>query len=160
MAEENKVTQEVTRAARETESREASARPQSWEPQSKLPSPTPQDGWVFRWVATSVLGQANNTNVSAKFREGWQPVKAEDHPELQLVSDVDSEWAKKGNLEVGGLLLCKAPKELMEQRDEYYRQAAADQMEAVDNNYLKENDPRMPLLKPDRKSRTTFGGSK
>ena len=98
MADENKVTEEVTRAARETESREASARPQSWEPQSKLPSPTPQDGWVFRWVATSVLGQANNTNVSAKFREGWQPVKAEDHPELQLVSDVDSEWAKKGNL--------------------------------------------------------------
>ena len=160
MADENKVTEEVTRAARDTESREASARTQSWETQSKLPSPTPQDGWVFRWVATSVLGQPNNTNVSSKFREGWEPVKAEDHPELHLVCDVDSEWASKGNLEVGGLLLCKAPKELMEQRDEYYRKMSAEQMEAVDNNFMKENDPRMPLLQPDRKSRTTFGGSK
>ena len=73
---------------------------------------------------------------------------------------MDSEWASKGNLEVGGLLLCKAPKELMEQRDEYYRKMSAEQMEAVDNNFMKENDPRMPLLQPDRKSRTTFGGSK
>ena len=87
-------------------------------------------------------------------------MKAEDHPELQLVCDVNSEWASKGNLEVGGLLLCKAPKELMEQRDDYYRQIARDQMAAVDNNYMKENDPRMPLLQPDRKTRTTFGGSK
>ena len=160
MAEDKKVTEEVTRAARETETREVSARPTTWKPQSKLPSPKPQDGWVFRWIATSVLGQPNNTNVSSKFREGWEPVKAEDHPELQLVCDVNSEWASKGNLEVGGLLLCKAPQELMEQRDDYYRQIAKDQMAAVDNNYMKENDPRMPLLEPDRKTRTTFGGSK
>ena len=46
----------------------------------------------------------------------------------------------------------------MEQRDEYYRNIAQTQMEGVDNNYLKENDPRMPLLKPERKTRTTFGG--
>ena len=109
-------------------------------------------------MATSILGQPNNVNVSSKFREGWEPVKAEDHPELNLVSDHGSEWADKGNMEVGGLLLCKAPKELMEQRDEYYRNIAQTQMEGVDNNYLKENDPRMPLLKPERKTRSTFGG--
>lgn len=153
------VTEEVTRAAREAESREVQARPKtSWEPQSKLPKPDHQEGWVFRWVATSILGQPNNVNVSAKFREGWQPVKAEDHPELNMISDHGSEWASKGNLEVGGLLLCKAPKETMAARDEYFRQQAQNQMDAVDNNYLKENDPRMPLLKPERKTRTTFGG--
>lgn len=158
MADNEKVIEEDSRAARETETREVQSRAQSWEPQSKLPNPTPQDGWVFRWIATSILGQPNNVNVSSKFREGWEPVKAEDHPELHLVCDVDSEWADKGNMEVGGLLLCKAPRELMEQRDEYYRKVAREQMEAVDNNYLKENDPRMPLLQPDRKTRTTFGG--
>ena len=153
------VTEEVTRQAREAESREVQTRPKtSWEPQSKLPKPAYQEGWVFRWVATSILGEANNVNVSAKFREGWEPVKAEDHPELNLVSDHGSEWAGKGNMEVGGLLLCKAPKELMEQRDAYYKNMAQTQMEAVDNNYLKENDPRMPMLKPERKTRSTFGG--
>ena len=45
----------------------------------------------------------------------------------------------------------------MEQRDQHYRKVAREQMEAVDNNYLKENDPRMPMLQPDRKTRTTFG---
>ena len=61
------VTEEVTRAAREAESREVQARPKtSWEPQSKLPKPDHQEGWVFRWVATSILGQPNNVNVSAK----------------------------------------------------------------------------------------------
>ena len=102
MADENKVTEEVTRAARETESREASARPQSWEPQSKLPSPTPQDGWVFRYIRTALLGKADNPNVSRKFREGWEACRLEDHPELQIhMMDHDSEWAKKGNVEIG-----------------------------------------------------------
>ena len=96
MADNENVTEEVTRAARETETRDTQQRAQPWEPQSKLPNPTPQDGWVFRWIATSILGQPNNVNVSSKFREGWQPVKAEDHPELHLVCDVDSEWAEKG----------------------------------------------------------------
>jgi len=32
------------------------------------------------------------------------------------------------------------------------------QMSAVDNNYLKQSDPRMPVLKPERSTRTSFGG--
>ena len=82
MADNEKVIEEDSRAARETETREVQSRAQSWEPQSKLPNPNPQDGWVFRWIATSILGQPNNVNVSSKFREGWEPCKIEDHPEL------------------------------------------------------------------------------
>lgn len=81
----------------------------SWIPSSILPTPDPQDGWVFRWVRTSAMGQTDNTNVSQKFRDGWVPVREEDHPELHIQSDINSQF--KGNLEVGGLLLCKAPKE-------------------------------------------------
>jgi hypothetical protein len=90
-------------------------------------------------------------------REGWQPVKAEDYPELLLTSDVGSRFA--GNIEVGGLLLCRAPQEKMEQRDQYYQRMAQEQMQSVDNNFLRENDPRMPLMKPERSTRTTFGKS-
>ena len=41
----------------------------------------------------------------------------------------------------------------------YFQEIANRQMESVDNNYLRENDPRMPLMQPQRSSRTTFGKS-
>ena len=142
-----------TKTTREEESR----RNDSWIRASILPNPDHRDGWVHRWIRTSVLGESDNTNVSKMMREGWQPVKAEDYPELQLQSDVGSRFA--GNIEVGGLLLCRAPKEKMEQRDQYFQQMAENQMQSVDNNFLRENDPRMPLMKPERSTRTTFGKS-
>jgi|TARA_R110001583_G_scaffold15596_5_gene64075 hypothetical protein len=146
------------RTPREKESRTAEERPSdSWVPASILPNPKPVDGWVFRWIRTSTLGKADNTNVSQKFREGWIPVKAEDHPELEVMSDIDSRFS--GNLEIGGLLLCKAPKDKVDQRDQYFEHMASSQMESVDNNFLKQNDPRMPVLKPERSTRTTFGRS-
>jgi len=142
------------RTKRAAEAREANQRPtDSWKPASVLPVPEPQDGWVFRWVRTSTLGQSDNTNVSQKLREGWIPVKAEDHPELQVMSDIGSRF--EGNVEIGGLLLCKAPEKLMQQRQAHYQQGAETQMESVDSSFLRENDPRMPVLQPER--RTTFG---
>jgi len=127
----------------------------SWVPSSVLPTPDPQDGWIFRWIRTSTLGQSDNTNVSKKFREGWIAVKAEDHPELKVMPDINSQF--NGNLEVGGLLLCKAPEEKMRARTKHYENVARRQMESVDSNYMRENDPRMPLLRPEKNTRTTFG---
>ena len=127
----------------------------SWKPASILPDPKPQDGYVFRWIKTALLGQSANTQVSKMFREGWEPVRAEDHPELMLESDIGSQF--KGNIEVGGLLLCKAPEELMAARTKHFQDIASNQMSSVDNNYLRESDPRMPMLNPERSTRTTFG---
>ena len=124
-------------------------------PSSILPTPDPQDGWTFRWIRTSVMGQSDNPNVSKKFRDGWVPVKTEDHPELQTLSDINSKF--EGNIEQGGLLLCKAPSEKMEARTKHYQEIARQQMESVDSNYMRENDPRMPLLRPEKSTRTTFG---
>jgi hypothetical protein len=84
-------------------------------------------------------------------------VRAEDHPEMQVMSDIGSRF--EGNIEVGGLLLCKAPEAEMEKRRAYFDQMASNQMESVDNSFLRENDPRMPVLQPERSSRTTFGRS-
>ena len=145
---------EVDTTARSEEERSNQARPSdAWRPASALPDPTPIKGWRFRWIRTSSLGQADNTNVSQKMREGWIPVKAEDHPELKVMSDVDSKF--KGNVEVGGLLLCRNSKENMDARREYHKQQAQNQMQAVDNTYLKESDPRMPVLKPEKSTRTS-----
>ena len=127
----------------------------SWIPSSVLPTPDPQNGWRFRWIRTSTLGQADDTNVSRKFREGWVPVRREDHPELKITSDINSQF--EGNTEQGGLLLCKAPEEKMKARTKHFNEVARRQMESVDSNYMRENDPRMPLLRPEKSTRTTFG---
>jgi len=146
------------RIPRQSTLREKEERPSDrWVPASILPDPVPQDGWVFRWIRTGIKGESDNTHVSQMFREGWEPVRSEDHPELMIQSDINSNF--EGNVEVGGLLLCKAPEEKMRGRTEHFQQVAERQMESVDKNYLRENDPRMPLMQPERSSRTTFGKS-
>ena len=142
----------IDRKNRDLTTREKSARA-VYVPPSNLPDPTPEPGWVYHWVATHVLGQSDPTNVSKKLREGWVPVKAEDHPELQLMGN-----EKTGNVEIGGLMLCKMPSDLYRSRQDYYNNQAQGQMESVDNHFLRNNDPRMPLFS-DKKSSTTRGGA-
>jgi hypothetical protein len=61
-------------------------------------------------------------------------------------------------IEIGGLLLCKTPVEFTEQRDAHYRNISDSQMNSVDNTYMRESDPRMPLFK-ERSSKVTIGRS-
>ena len=143
----------ANRDPRTLDTRENTERKVTWKRPSALPDPTPQDGVEYRWIRTSSLGQADMTNVSSKFREGWEPVKLEDHPELKIISDVDSRF--KGNVEVGGLLLCKNSKENMDARRDYQSDQAKSQMQAVDNSFMKESDPRMPVLRPEKSTRTS-----
>ena len=145
------------RLARELESRESAQRIKTWTPPQTLPEPKPQPGWVFRYIRTSIMGTADPSNTSAKLREGWEPVKAEDHPELMHMTDPNSKF--KGNVEIGGLLLCKAPAELMKQRDDYYAQQAKAQLQSVDNNFMRLNDERMPLFS-EKKTTVSFGKGK
>jgi len=141
------------REPRSTQTREAHAKKKGWERPTLLPTPDPRNGVKFRWIRTSVMGQADTPNVSSKFREGWSPVAAKDFPELQVMSDVDSRW--KENIEVGGLLLCSIATETVEARKEAHREMSKRQIESVDNSYLRNNDPRMPVLRPERNTRTT-----
>ena len=66
------------RTPREIETREKSTRAMQYTPPSTLPEPNPEPGYVFRWVATHVLGSADPANVSKKMRDGWIPVKADE----------------------------------------------------------------------------------
>lgn len=143
------------RTPRELQTREKTERKKTWQRPSALPTPEPKDGLHYRWIRTSLLGQSDNPNVSARFREGYEPVKAADHPEMQLLQDLDSRFPD--NIEVGGLMLCAIDKDIADDRDEQLREASSKQMEAVDNNYLRQSDPRMPVLRPERNTRTSFG---
>jgi hypothetical protein len=133
------------RTNRELETREKTTRRRSWQRPDLLPSPEPQPGWEYRWIRISTLGTADPMNVSSKLREGWEPVKASDHPEVQMMVVENERF--KDNIVIGGLMLCKTPTELVEDRNAYYQQQTDAQMSAVDNNFMRENDPRMPLFR-------------
>ena len=143
------------RTPREMDSRIKMERPKKWMPPETLPSPNPEEGYAFRWIRISTLGTDDPSNVSSKLREGWEPVKASEHPEIQLMS-VGSKNRFPDSIEIGGLLLCKTPKEFVEQRDAHYQRQADGQMQSVDNTFMRDNDPRMPLFK-ERRSEVTFG---
>ena len=142
------------RLNRELETREKTARKTAWKRPEVLPSPTPEEGYVYRWIRVANQGQVDATNVSSKLREGWTAVKASDHPEITLVTIENDRF--KDNVVIGGLMLCKAPIELASERNKHYAEQTASQMNAVDNNLMRENDPRMPIFN-DRKSKVTFG---
>lgn len=129
-----------TRTTRDLQTREKTAR-MVYQPSSSLPDPAPQPGYRFRWIATHVMGEADPGNVSKQLREGWEPVRSEDHPEMSLFTN------KSGNIEIGGLMLCKMPEELFESRESHFADQVRRQIESVDNQLMKNNDPRMPLFK-------------
>jgi len=93
--------------------RATSERPKQWAPAELLPEPVKQPGYAYRWIRTSTLNQADPRNLSGKMREGWEPVRIEEQPEMQLLIDPSSRY--KDNIEIGGLLLCKTPEEFVEQ---------------------------------------------
>jgi hypothetical protein len=138
-----------SRESRSSNTRETKTRA-VYTPSSSLPVPNKRPGIKHRWIATHVLGESVQNNVSKKNREGWEPVKADDYPELRLTGDVN------GNVELGGLMLCSMPEELVEARTEYFKDKSQAQIDSVDNNFMRNSDPRMPLFS-DKKSSTTKG---
>lgn len=142
------------RLTRELETRAVQERPKQWTPPELLPEPDRQPGFAYRWIRISTLNNSDPRNLSGKLREGWEPVKVEEQPKFQLLIDPNSRF--KDNIEIGGLLLCKTPEELVDQRNKYYRKQSEGQIEAVDNNLMRQSDPRMPLFN-ERKSTASFG---
>ena len=146
------------RSPRTNDTREATQRTEAWVEPSKLPDPDPQDGYVYRWIRTATLGQADPTNVSTRFREGWIPVPKEEVMHLGLMQDHKTRFPE--NLEVGGLLLCKMETERAEQRAAHFTKLTKNQIQASDHNFMKQADPRMPILAPSRSTTVTFGSGR
>ena len=142
------------RLTRELDKRTAVERPTHWAPPELLPEPDKQAGYAYRWIRVASLNQADPRNLSAKLREGWEPVRIEEQPQFQLLVDPNSRY--KDNIEIGGLLLCKTPVEFVEQRNKYYSSQANAQMDAVENTLMRQSDPRAPLFN-EGKTTSSFG---
>jgi hypothetical protein len=142
------------RLPREVDTRAVEERPKQWMQPELLPEPDKNPDYAYRWIRVSTLNTSDPRNLSAKLREGWEPVPIEEQPKFRLLVDPMSRYA--GNIEIGGLLLCKTPKDFVKQRNDFYARQTQAQTEAVDNSLMRQSDPRMPLFR-ERKSATSFG---
>lgn len=141
--------------SRSFQSRESQMRTiKRWTPAQLLPKVNEEPGYKMRWIRTKFAMKDDANNISAKLQEGWEPVKASDHPEVYVYNNPDSRF--KDSIEIGGLMLCKTPAEFVEQRNAHFQQIADSQMQSVDNSFMRQSDARMPLFR-DRQSKVTFG---
>jgi len=150
----------ATRSARDSESRGNAERVQQWRPGSALDAPEPPIGFKHRWIRESVMEYDDKTNVHKKRQEGWELVRAEEYPDY--VGPVIDEGRNAGTIGVGGLILARIPNELVEQRNNHFNTVAQNQMDAVDRDWMRENNALMPKSAPQRKTSVSFGsrGSK
>ena len=118
-----------SRLQREMTVRSAQERPKQWQQAELLPEPDKAPGFAYRWIRVATLNNADPRNLSAKLREGWEPVRIEEQPKFQLLVDPNSRY--KDNIEIGGLLLCKTPEEFVKQRNAHYDKQTQAQTEEI-----------------------------
>ena len=147
-----------SREPREAQTREKKVARKPWAPPSALDAPNPPEGYVHRWVRLEIRGQDDRKNVMARLREGWEPVRADEYPDFE--SPIVEEGKFEGVIGVGGLILCRIPIETVQERDAFFASKTQNQMDAVDNDMLRDGShPSMSISRPERQSRVTIGGT-
>jgi len=145
------------RTSRASQTREKTAQKKVWTPPSSLDAPPAPAGFVHRWIRAETLGFHDTKNVAGRIRSGYELVRSDEYPDSDYPQVEDGKY--KGVIGVGGLVLARVPEEIAKQRTDYYTQQAQDNVEAVDNDLMKEQHPSMPI-NIDRQTRVTFGGTK
>ena len=148
----------IDRASRSADTRAKTERRKPWTPPSRLDTPPAPEGYEYRWIRAEVNGFQDKQNVYSKLREGYELVRLEDVPEeYHAILPTMDDGKHAGIIAVGGLLLAKIPKETIQERNEYFRRKAQEQLLAVDNEMMRENaHSTMRIQSPERSSRTTF----
>ena len=145
------------RTSRASQTREKETRKKVWTPPSSLDAPPAPTGFRHRWVRAETLGFVDTKNVAGRIRQGYELVRADEYPDSDYPIVEDGKYA--GVIGVGGLVLTRVPEEIAKQRQDYYAKQGMEQVEALDNDLMKEQHQSMPI-NIDRQSRVTFGGSK
>ena len=142
------------RTPREVDTRQSQER-KVWRPGTALEAPEPPLGYKHRWIRESVMEFDDKTNVHKRRQEGYDLVRAEEYP--GYTGPVVDEGRNAGIIGVGGLVLARIPQELADQRNQHYQKTTQNQMDAVDRDWMRENNPAMPKMAPQRKSSVSFG---
>lgn len=147
----------MDRTPRTSDTRDSESRRKPWAPPSTLDAPPAPEGYKHRWVRASIRGEEDKGNVFNRLRQGYEPVRADEHPGYQAPTIEDGKHA--GVIGNGGLILTRIPVETAQERTAYYGGRTREQMEAVDQDLMKEQHPSMPINQQ-RQSRVSFGGRK
>jgi hypothetical protein len=147
----------MDRNTRTNTTREADTRRKPWAPPSVLDAPPAPEGFKHRWVRSAIRGEEDKGNVFNRLRQGYEPVRADEHPGYQAPTIEDGKHA--GVIGNGGLILTRVPVETAQERTAYYGGRTREQMDAVDQDLMKEQHPSMPINQS-RQSRVSFGGRK
>ena len=153
----DKIKQTQKLPSRESETRSKTERRKPWAPPSQLDAPPAPNGFKHRWIRAETVGQMDQKNVSARLREGWDFVRADEYPDVQWPA-IDS-GRYEGVIAVGGLMLARIPNEIVEERTKYFAQVTQDKDDAIANDPMKDQHPSMPISN-ERSTRVTFGGGK
>jgi hypothetical protein len=146
------------RTSRASQTREkVSEKKKVWTPPSSLDAPPAPTGFVHRWIRAESLGFQDTKNIAGRIRSGYELVRSDEYPDADFPIVEDGKY--KGVIGVGGLVLARVPEEIAKQRSDYYKKQAQENVEAVDNDLMKEQHPSMPI-NIDRQTRVTFGGTK
>jgi hypothetical protein len=149
-------TGRAPRSGRQAGSRAATARKRLWVRPSNLDAPPAPAGFAHRWVSVENRGQANATNASKRFREGFEPVRAEEYPTFAAPTVEDGKF--KGVIGVGGLILCRIPQEIVDDRNEQIQGRIEEAAGEIDEQLERDiSDPHLPLTR-EREHVTTVGG--
>ena len=143
--------------SRESETREKSSRRKPWAPPSQLDAPPAPAGFKHRWIRAESVGQMDQKNVSARLREGWEFVRADEYSDMEWPSIDTGRYS--GVIAVGGLMLARIPEETVKERNAYFNQLTKDKDDAIANDPLKDQHPSMPVHNESR-TRVSFGGKK
>lgn len=100
--------------SRESETRVKTERRKEWTPPSQLDAPPAPNGFKHRWIRAETIGQIDSKNVSARMREGWEFVRADEYPNTDWPQMESGKY--EGVIAVGGLMLARIPEEIVEQR--------------------------------------------
>lgn len=139
--------------------REAVTRPKTWTPPNKLDTPEPPEGFEYRWVRHELIGEDQASNVYSRNRQGYEQVRIDD-PEFQgfQADSMPSESKRSGVVRSGDLILMKVPKEIVNQRNSYFRDQARAMQAAVDGERDRNQSDKMPILDESRSKVSRGGG--
>ena len=102
------------KTSRASQTRSKTERPKVWTPPSSLDAPPAPKGFRHRWIRVESIGFQDTKNISARLREGYELVRADQYPDSDYPVVDSGKYA--GVIGVGGLLLARIPEELAKQR--------------------------------------------
>ncbi len=148
----DELVEPATRTPRSLETRENSERKRTWSAPSTLPEIQPRDGWSHKWVRTDIRGVADKPTYGKRLREGWEPIDIADYPELNSFA----EGRTSGKVEVGGLIACRMPSEMVSDRNKYYRGISQQQESSAEEHYMRDSNELVKKIASNSR-RVVFG---